>query len=684
MQFDVNTPTTFPRRQVHLDFHTSPEITGIGSNFSKENFQEELKNGHVNSITVFAKCHHGVCYYPTEVGTMHPHLSYDLLGAQIEAAHEIGVRVPVYITVGWSHEDAKAHPEWIARQKDGSIKVENGYDLTAPKDRSKPEVAWIHMCLNDGSYCEHIYQLTHEICKRYDKLDGLFYDICFVGGPCYCEECKAGMIKDGLDPEKEEDAWQYYQDRHIAFMKKCKEILDKYHPGATIFFNSGGADMYHPQYHPYSTHYEMEDLPTAWGGYDKMPLNAGYFSQTQKYYMGMTGKFHLAWGEFGGFKCKEALKYEIATMAVFGAGCSIGDHLYPDGQMDMQTYDNIGFAYEYLEKIEPYCYDGQSCASIGIYLSENQAANSGLSKILLENQVDYRIVKNHDFMEFDVVIFPGKVVLGAEELEALTAYVKHGGKVLFAAEALLKDGEFQIECGLKDPVVTSGDGDYIWVAQDLVNKQEKELPKTPFYSYVPAVRSKVILEDEEGEVWAEMLPPCFERTYAHFCGHKNSPYLKNAESFPALVKKGNVVYLAHGIPEIYDTYGSLYHKRYFMAALKLLNPQLPLQIDIGAQGRCRMIYQESMNRYCINMTYAAPVRRGAAEIIEDIHSLYNIPITVCVPKPVSKVELPIRGKNIPFTCEKQRAAGAGKGYYQCKFVLEELQCHESILLLTHN
>ena len=64
----------------------------------------------------------------------------------------------------------------------------------------------------------------------------------------------------------------------------------------------------------------------------------------------MTGKFHLEWGEFGGFKCKEALKYEIATMAVYGAGCSIGDHLIWDGEMDMETYRNIGYAYRYLEK----------------------------------------------------------------------------------------------------------------------------------------------------------------------------------------------------------------------------------------------------------------------------------------------------------------------------------------------
>ena len=50
-------------RQVHLDFHTSGLIDGIGSRFDKRQFQEALKVGHVNSITIFSKCHHGYSYH---------------------------------------------------------------------------------------------------------------------------------------------------------------------------------------------------------------------------------------------------------------------------------------------------------------------------------------------------------------------------------------------------------------------------------------------------------------------------------------------------------------------------------------------------------------------------------------------------------------------------------------------
>ena len=99
------------KRQVHLDFHTNGTLT-VGTEFSKEQFQAALKAGHVDSITVFSKCHHGYSYHPTEVNEMHPGLSFDLLGAQLEACKEIGVRAPVYISAGLDEKEIPRHPEW--------------------------------------------------------------------------------------------------------------------------------------------------------------------------------------------------------------------------------------------------------------------------------------------------------------------------------------------------------------------------------------------------------------------------------------------------------------------------------------------------------------------------------------------------------------------------------------------
>ena len=66
MEFDINNALTYPRRQVHLDFHTQPDLKNVGAHFRKEQFQSALREGNVSSITVFARCYHGLCYYPTK------------------------------------------------------------------------------------------------------------------------------------------------------------------------------------------------------------------------------------------------------------------------------------------------------------------------------------------------------------------------------------------------------------------------------------------------------------------------------------------------------------------------------------------------------------------------------------------------------------------------------------------
>ena len=106
-------------RQVHLDFHTSEKIPGIGSAFSKEQFQSALKAGHVDSITVFSKCHHGWAYHPSTANKMHPNLTFDLLGAQLEACREIGVNAPVYLSAGFDEKEVLDHPEWLNVNPDG-------------------------------------------------------------------------------------------------------------------------------------------------------------------------------------------------------------------------------------------------------------------------------------------------------------------------------------------------------------------------------------------------------------------------------------------------------------------------------------------------------------------------------------------------------------------------------------
>ena len=69
----------------------------------------------------------------------------------------------------------------------------------------------------------------------------------------------------------------------------------------------------------------------------------------------------------------------------------------------------------------------------------------------------------------------------------------------------------------------------------------------------------------------------------------------------------------------------MYHKNYFLWLLDQTGFTPTFKITgFGAQGRATMIHQKDQNRYCLNMTYASPIRRGAAEIIEDIVDIYFV------------------------------------------------------------
>ncbi len=63
-----------------------------------------LAEAAVDSITCFARCHHGWLYYPSRrhPGLVHPGLKdSSLLPRQIEACHKHGIKAPIYTTVQW-------------------------------------------------------------------------------------------------------------------------------------------------------------------------------------------------------------------------------------------------------------------------------------------------------------------------------------------------------------------------------------------------------------------------------------------------------------------------------------------------------------------------------------------------------------------------------------------------------
>jgi putative glycosyl hydrolase-like family 6 (GHL6) protein len=629
-----------PPRQVHLDFHTSEQIPDIGARFSKENFQQALKLARLNSINIFAKGHHSMSYYPTKVGTMHPNLDFDLLGAEIAACHEIGVECPIYFTVGWSSNDAEEHPEWCAREKDGAFSVSN-YDLLSKPDDPKPYTSWKLLCPS-GDYHDHVMAQVDEIVTNYD-VDGFFFDIYQIEHACYCHNCRRRMKADGVDIEDREAVIGNFARQYRDHMEDLRGLIAKHHPEATVFFNgtTKTARPWNFEYKLYgfNTHQDLEDLPTTWGGYDKLPMHAKLHLELGWPVTAMSGKFHKAWGEFGGFKHPDALRYEAAAMIAFGAACNIGDQMHPSGEMDLETYRLIGEAFEYVEQIEDYGLPGIPYSKLGLWFTNDFEADDGVASLLLDIHYDFRIANEENLSAFDTVVIGSARSLTPAQGAALDQFVGRGGKLLVIERGALLAGEDRLALDIGASYIGAANYrmDYTIVGPSLT----EDMVTTPFLNYNSGLR---VRPGQGTEVLARIREPYFDRTYASYSSHRDTPYRLEDAVHPAVTREGNVVYLAHALDRQYKTHGLRLHRQLFQNALDLIYTEPTLTTDLPSTARVSLLHQPARNRYVAHLLYAPPIHRGEVESIEDMPPLYEVPVELRVPQTVKKAYT-IPGKN---------------------------------------
>lgn len=644
-------------RQVHLDFHTSEKINGIGENFSKEQFQNALREGHVNSITVFSKCHHGWAYHPSVANVMHPGLSFDLLKAEIDAAHEIGVKTPVYLSVGFDEKIARVHPEWLIRRKDDMI------DWQVPM--------FHELCLN-SPYLDIIISQIEEVVKNYD-CDGIFLDIVGVR-ECYCQNCVRSMLDAGLDPYDSANAKALGEKTYAEYTRRVREAIDKYKPGLPVFHNGGHIRRGRRDLAHMDTHLELESLPTGGWGYDHFPLSAAYARTLGMEFLGMTGKFHTHWGEFGGFKHPNALRYEEALCVACGAKCSIGDQMHPDGYMDMATYRLIGKAYSEVEKLEKWLDGVSSVADIAIlsdeavsnYYSdaktltfEGTNADVGAVRIMLEGKYLFDVIDtNEDLDKYKLVVLPDSIRLDDNLTSVLKRFVSKGGKILATGESGLKKekDEFALDLGAE----YCGKSEY----RPVYFRPQFDLGCLDNSAFVIYSQSYDIKAN--GDILVTRENPYFNRTTFEFCSHQHTPNNKKT-TCPAVTVGHDGAYISTDIFNEYATKGSLISKLIAEHVIDtLLGENKTLRTSLPAQGVVTLMEQKKENRLVNHLLYASPVKRGQGiEVIEDIVPLYGVEVSLKSDRKPSRVYLAPDEKDIPF----EYADG------EIKYLIEKLENH---------
>jgi hypothetical protein len=674
-------------RQIHLDFHTSPAIEGIGEAFDKKQFQDALKRGHVNSITCFSSGHHGWSYHPTKVAKQHPHLKFDLLRAQVDACKEINVKTPVYLTAGVDNQAAEEHPEWREMDRDGTF-------LGWTADQLK--AGFKTLCFNTP-YLDYLCRRIEEAVTLFPEADGIFLDIIHQS-PCYCKHCLAGMKAAGLDPEKPGSAEKFAQITLMKYYKRTTESAKINNKDMPVFHNSGHISMGKSDILPYFSHLELESLPTGGWGYDHFPLSAKYVQNLGYDFMGMTGKFHTTWGEFGGYKHPNALRYECAAMIAYGAKCSIGDQLHPSGLADTTTYDIIGAAYKEVEEKEPWCVGAVGQYDIALI---SQTANRALSgadltredrtagpdtgaaRILLEGHYLFTIIdETMPFEKYKMLILPDDVRIGSEFKAKLDSYLAAGGRLFLTGQSGLdENGKALFDLGAELEGPSPFSPDFFLSTPDL----SPEYIHSPQVMYMKSNRLKVTTGESLGVVY----DPYFNRTYEHFCSHQHTPNRPEPSGYDGGVIKNNILYLAHPVFSQYFSYGAVPYKDFIVNCLdRLLGDEKSLTVGLPSTGRISLTKQSKEDRSILHLLYANTVTRGAAmshaggnnqsgsdrpskpvEVIEELLPLYNIPLSLRMNEAVKRVTLEPSGREISF---KQNGE-------KIELSIAEFSCHEMVV-----
>ncbi len=660
-----------PQRQVHLDFHTSEHIKNIGSLFDKKQFQRCLQIGHVNSVTVFAKCHHGWAYFPSEKNEMHPGLSFDLLGAQIEACREIGVRAPVYLSAGFDEKYFFQHPDHGRIATLGGEYKRIGKTADGAPFVDAEGVGYHILCMN-SPYLSVLVSQVEEVIERYDPCE-IFLDIVGEQFVCFCPYCREQVITLGMDPEDENSYKKLTKHTFKRYYTAVNDAAKRLNPQISIFHNNGHIPAGRRDFAHANTHLELESLPTGGWGYDHFPKSARYAAILGMDYLGMTGKFHGGWGEFGGFKHPNALRYEVALSLALGARCSVGDQMHPYGCMDEATYELIGKAYAEAEAAEPYCYNITTCADIALLSVEsvigeakNHPADTGACRMLLEGKYLYDVIDTEcDFAKYKVIILPDIVKLcDASLIEKLKAYTSGGGKLLTSGVSGTDGEKFLFDFGADFLGKNTCQPSYLHTAFHALG-----LSPSSYCMYSPLYD---LTEARDGAtVLGYSRVTFFNRAREHFCSHQHTPYIPENHA-PGIVLGKDGGYIAWDIFTEYAEAGSIILREAVTHVLDtILGEKKKLVTDLASGGVVTLNDQTAENRLVLHALYAIPTKRGnGVEVIEDLPEVHGTHFALRTDKVIRRVTAVPQNEEIPFTCENG----------VCSFTLEKFCCSQIVTL----
>ena len=616
----------------HPDFHLPSDVI-VGKEFNGMQYAEKARESGVDSLVLFAKCHYGFSYYPTNVGTRHPGLVKDMMKEFVEGCRQAGLGTTCYYSVFLDTAAVEKHPDWILR---ASPVDEEGLF------RKK----YLPVCVNSGYLHELLIPQTLEILAAYD-VDELFFDTMTDFVPCYCENCRKRFGRPIPGPQDGNDWLEYvawYIEQYESFFAQILQTVHDVNPDMVVVINwKWSATL--PETPGMHVRRLVGDLFTS-------GAVASYFTH---YWAGtglpfdyMCGRFLHGLGDWSN-NTPETLKCVAASTIANGGSFYLIDRQRPDGTMEDRSYaimkDVFGFVQERREMVMDTTHVPETAvlhslenvigARKEFFPDHAERENrlrplKAISDIFIHHARHYTAVNTEMLMKhlssYKLLVLPEVDFLDREAVSHIRTFVESGGNLLI----IQSGNSVPVQLDLLDLAgVQYGEpasSGYAYIANESAGVSDPILVRGKFALVRPGIEAREI---------AALVPPLHSGKSGTEFGHGFAPATVpdgHAAICSRKLGKGTVMYVAGPLLTSYRTHLSPPIANLLTRLYDLLLPDALVKVDCEGMVEMTAVRQNNdLLVHLVNHSGKETLAAGWLPITEFIPEIRDIRISVLSP-----------------------------------------------------
>ncbi len=445
-------------RRFAVDIHVPDWDEALLGEFDGSQFVKNMAEAGAQSVLQYTNSHVGLCLWQTKIGKMHASLrGRDFFGEVVSECRRRGIAPLAYFSVifdNWAYEN---HPDWRILPAEGyGPQLKGRYGVVCP----------------NSPYRKYAAACVEELTTQYD-LDGIFCDMTFWPGICYCPHCTERFRQEsGMEPPRvvnwNDPQWRNFQKSRQKWLLEFAQLLTdtakKSRPTITI------NHQFSTIFHNWTLGVPLELAKTCdyvggdfYGGPSQHSLAC-------KVYDGLSRshpfEFHTSRTrdprDHVTVKPMAELRTESFVATLHSAALLLVDYINANGTLNPEVYKYMGKLSAERARYEPFLggelqadvaiyYDKESMYNPdeqGIQVSELKAVDDcphreavvGLARVMREAHLPFAVVTNANIETIEryrAVLLPSVLEMTAEQAERFRRFVESGGVLYVSGSSSL-------------------------------------------------------------------------------------------------------------------------------------------------------------------------------------------------------------------------------------------------------